>query len=118
MTDLQVAKLPTFNLGINLFLMPFFKNKLKIAPRILNKVFPGSRFGKGIRNAQRLEHTRCILVGMLSSVLQCLVVCRSMLQCDAVKWNTTTILTLQTDYGVATISRIDKMIGLFCKRAL
>jgi len=42
-------------------------------------------------------------------VLQFVAVCCSVLQCAAV------CCTHHKQYGVATISRIDKMIGLFCR---
>ena len=46
------------------------------------------------------------------SVLQCAAVCCRVLQCAAV------CCRVSNWYGVATVSRIDKIIGLFCKRAL
>jgi len=54
-------------------------------------------------------------VAVCCSVSQCVAVCCSVLQCIAVIhiWSLFCILT----YGVATISRLLKIIGLFCKRA-
>jgi len=48
-----------------------------------------------------------------SIVLQCVAVCRSMLQYVAM-WGRTYLVRC----GMASVSRIDKIIGLFCKRAI
>jgi len=50
------------------------------------------------------------------SVLQCVAVCCSVLQCVAVRCSANNEGSHY--YGVATISRLLKIIGLFCKRAL
>jgi len=55
----------------------------------------------------------CVLhcVGACCSVLQCVAAC-----CSVLQWNSYT--RGFSPYRVATISRLLKMIGLFCKRAL
>ena len=69
-------------------------------------------------------------VAVCFSVLQCVAVCRSVLQCVIVRCRVlqcvaeccsmlqcVTILDwlLTIAHGVATVSRIDKIIGLFCR---
>ena len=49
------------------------------------------------------------------SVLQCVAVCCSVVQCVAVCCS---LLLTHSRYGVATTSRLLKIIGLFCERAL
>jgi len=52
----------------------------------------------------------CVCVCVSVCVAVCVVVCAAvcaMVRQKSMKW-----------YGVATVSRIDKMIGRFCKRAL
>jgi len=51
-------------------------------------------------------------VAVCCSVSQCVAVCCIVLQSIATHWS------LAHCYGVALVSRIDKSIGLFCKRAL
>jgi len=55
------------------------------------------------------------------SMLRCVAVCRSVLQCVAVCCDDDSGSRCSAsggEYGVATISRLLKIIGLFCKRAL
>ena len=56
-------------------------------------------------------------------VLQCVAACFSALQCVAVCYllcaaMCCSVFVYYSGYGVATISRLLKIIGLFCKRAL
>jgi len=51
---------------------------------------------------------------LFRSVLPWKLFCRSVLQ-----WKILcAVFSLSTSYGVATISRLFKIVGLFCKRAL
>jgi len=60
-----------------------------------------------------------VCVAVCCSVLQCVAVCCNMLQRVAVCIFCTVFYDAQLyDYGVATMSRLLKIIGLFCKRAL
>jgi len=57
---------------------------------------------------------------MCCSVLQCVAVCCSVfmnheLHMSLMKGVVTHVRVRQSSYGVATVSRIDKIIGLFCK---
>jgi len=68
-------------------------------------------------------------VAVCCSVLQCVAVCRSVSQCGALHLSGATRIvggqrrvgiciqmSQRNDvYGVATVSRIDQMIGLFCR---
>jgi len=77
-----------------------------------------------------LQKLDCVVVPVVHTVfvytLQCVAVCCSMLQrvaawCNASQTvNCVVFLIVCTTcaYGVASVSRIDKIIGLFCKRAL
>jgi len=56
-----------------------------------------------------------LCVAVCCSVLQCVAVCRSMLSPTDTHGQNPPKSAL---YGVATISRLLKIIGLFCKRAL
>jgi len=53
-------------------------------------------------------------VAVYWSVLQCIGVCCSVLECVAVYWSVLQETSVAC-YGVATASRIDKIIGLFCR---
>ena len=62
---------------------------------------------------------------MCCSMLQCVAVCCSVLQCAAECYSvlqSVRLLSVGVNvivyYGVALVSRIDKIIGLFCKRDL
>jgi len=56
---------------------------------------------------------------MWCSVLQCVAVCYSVLQCVAECCRVLQCVVFDGRYyGVATISRLLKIVGLFCKRAL
>jgi len=57
-------------------------------------------------------------VAVCCSVLQCVAACCSVLQRVAACCSVLFVLLTGNDYGVALVSRIDKIIGLFCKRAL
>jgi len=65
-----------------------------------------------------LRHT-CRSV-LCCSVLHCAAVCCSVLQCVALRHTCRSVLAqcVTLCYGVATISTLLKIIGLFCKRAL
>jgi len=54
-------------------------------------------------------------VAVCCSALQCVAVCCSVLQCMKAWF---AVLSTWSYYGVATVSKIDWIIGLFCKRAL
>ena len=72
---------------------------------------------------------QCVTVGGASairkfvvlccSVMQCVAVCCSLLQCVAVPYSVVacadTRLPSVDKYGVATISRLLRIIGLFCR---
>jgi len=58
------------------------------------------------------HQSQCVAV--CCSVLQCIAVYCSVLQCNVVNVS----VDLSRDYGMACISRLLKIIGLFCKRAL
>jgi len=73
-----------------------------------------------------LVYTCCSVlqfVALCLSVLQCVAVCCSVLQCVAVCWvsfvgRSCLFFTHVLYYGVATISRLLKIVSLCCKRAL
>jgi len=51
-------------------------------------------------------------------MLQCVALCCSVLHCVAVCCSVLHCVARNRTYGVALVSRIDTIIGLFCKRAL
>ena len=58
-------------------------------------------------------------VAVWCSVMQCDAGAGKGLQCDALRCSVLLqCFAVYFVYGVATVSRIDKIIGLFCKRAL
>jgi len=64
-----------------------------------------------------------VLIQVCSSVCVCVCMCMCMCVCVCVVrifWGSLALsgLNLRVRYGVATISRLLKIIGLFCKRAL
>ena len=63
--------------------------------------------------AARFSVLQSVAVSVCCSVLQCVAVCCSALQCVAV--HAVTPAPFSRYYGVATISRLLKIIGLFCR---
>ena len=51
-------------------------------------------------------------------VYTCIYMCVRVCVCVYIRLNIHNVDSLQSIYGVALVSRIDKTIGLFCKRAL
>ena len=61
---------------------------------------------------------QCVLQYVLQHVLQCVLQCRDDVACVARIAQLEKKSSRSDSYGVATISKLLKIIGLFCKRAL